>query len=453
MKKIYILALMILLTISTTGCQDQNYQGLTLKGNNSFINKMQSELHNDRSSSVKTKYIASYGSDTNSGSKTKPFKTINYALKKAKSGDTFYIRGGTYDENIVMDDLNGKSDAYICIKNYDNENVKICSDKAKPLININNCSFIKICGVELYGAKGNNASGITIEGSSDLLITHNKFHDIKVNDASKENANGILMLGDKIKTIENILIYDNHFYDCATGWSECISAADNVKNINIIKNTINDTGNIGIDFAGNYGYCKDSSKDQARDCLAAYNTITDCVSLNATSYGIYVDGGKDIDIINNTVKRCSGGIEAGAEQVPKQKQYSTRKIMIKNNTLINNSENAVSIGGYEKKLGWVKDVLVSGNKCIDSGIKDAILTISKADNIRIINNTFSNSKSSSPAVNIELSKKYSRNIEFDSNTYHSQKGKEKISFIYHGKELTGMKMWKKHANEDNARYK
>ncbi len=40
------------------------------------------------------------GDDDNAGSKTQPWKTINYALKQIKAGDTLYLREGTYFENV-----------------------------------------------------------------------------------------------------------------------------------------------------------------------------------------------------------------------------------------------------------------------------------------------------------------------------------------------------------------
>ena len=59
------------------------------------------------------------GSDRNSGSSSSPFKTINYALKKADSGDVIYLYGGIYRESFIID-----KDG-ITMKPYKNEYVLI----------------------------------------------------------------------------------------------------------------------------------------------------------------------------------------------------------------------------------------------------------------------------------------------------------------------------------------
>jgi Right handed beta helix region/Pel9A-like, right handed beta helix region len=47
-----------------------------------------------------TYYTATNGSDANPGSQSQPFRTIKKGLSVLASGDTLYLRGGTYDEAI-----------------------------------------------------------------------------------------------------------------------------------------------------------------------------------------------------------------------------------------------------------------------------------------------------------------------------------------------------------------
>jgi hypothetical protein len=47
-----------------------------------------------------TYYVATTGSDSNTGTTTQPFRTISRGLSFLKLGDTLYIRAGTYAENI-----------------------------------------------------------------------------------------------------------------------------------------------------------------------------------------------------------------------------------------------------------------------------------------------------------------------------------------------------------------
>lgn len=57
---------------------------------------------------------ATNGDDKNDGSKASPWKTVNHAISRAKAGDTFYLRGGTYYENVRIS-LPGRKDAPITI--------------------------------------------------------------------------------------------------------------------------------------------------------------------------------------------------------------------------------------------------------------------------------------------------------------------------------------------------
>ena len=44
-------------------------------------------------------YVATDGNDSNAGSESKPFATLNKANTVVTAGDTVWIRGGVYDLN------------------------------------------------------------------------------------------------------------------------------------------------------------------------------------------------------------------------------------------------------------------------------------------------------------------------------------------------------------------
>ncbi len=62
------------------------------------------------------------GKDDAAGSEKAPWKTINYALKQLKAGDTLYLRGGVYRENVYCA-IAGKKDAPITIRAFPGERV------------------------------------------------------------------------------------------------------------------------------------------------------------------------------------------------------------------------------------------------------------------------------------------------------------------------------------------
>ncbi|MSQ96274.1 MAG: hypothetical protein EXR98_17215 [Gemmataceae bacterium] len=62
------------------------------------------------------------GKDDAAGTEKAPWKSINHALKQLKPGDTLYLRGGVYRENVYCA-IVGKKDAPITIRAYPGERV------------------------------------------------------------------------------------------------------------------------------------------------------------------------------------------------------------------------------------------------------------------------------------------------------------------------------------------
>jgi hypothetical protein len=63
---------------------------------------------------------AARGKDSNDGSSQHPWKTINYALKQLNPGDTLYLRGGEYFENVYCA-IAGTQEKPITIRSYPGE--------------------------------------------------------------------------------------------------------------------------------------------------------------------------------------------------------------------------------------------------------------------------------------------------------------------------------------------
>ena len=56
-------------------------------------------------------FVSMDGNDAASGDYNSPFATIQYAVDQLKTGDTLYIRGGSYHESVVVNGIKGtKSD-------------------------------------------------------------------------------------------------------------------------------------------------------------------------------------------------------------------------------------------------------------------------------------------------------------------------------------------------------
>lgn len=403
-------------------------------------------------------YVSKSGKDSWKGTKKNPFRTISYALTKLEKGDTLYIRGGTYKEEVdIKSDIAGSSSNYITISNAPGERVILdgIGRNAPKLLDIKGASYLKVQGIEIRNAVGKYACGVRIgAGSHHIILCNLKVHDVKVSNQSDVvgSCNGIVAFGDSAKkSIHDLLFYGNKVYDCETGYAEAMTVSGNVRNANMISNTISDTGNIGIDFAGNYGYCSDPAKDFPVNGLIYGNKVSYCKSKYARAYGIYVDGGQKITIAKNTVEKCTGGIEIGAEQKPIKEKYATSNIIVKENMVTGNLEKGITVGGYRTELGWVKKVVVKDNICKNTG-NHAILTLSKCSDVEITGNVFYNSSGDAAVVYSCMSHKYTQDIEFKENIFYNGHSKDNTYFLYLGKKYKSFGKWIKVVGKDAGEY-
>lgn len=394
-------------------------------------------------------YISPDGNDNNPGSETAPFKTFEKALKQFRgnnAGGTIYVKTGSkthvtghrcdllcqsesrgdiklnfsevdvpadFTENLRIKDVHGNANSYITIAsapgNTEKPIISIDQDGSdKKIVYIKNSSYIRLSGLRFWASYGNGAEGIKFSDdyesdANHIIIDNCDFRYITVSSKS-ENGHGISMSGNSAKySINNVLVFNNTFEYMLNGRSECVTAVANVENINIIKNTINKTGNIGIDIGGNYRYCKDENgnvckeRDFARYVYVAKNTVSNEISAyDQTAYAIYADGGQHIQIVGNKVFDCTGAFEIGAEEPCGN--YPTADVLIKGNEIENRVKDAnfasrchvFQIGGYDSgNDGYVKIVRIDGNHVyIDADITHSVFDFSKCQSVTIVNNEF-----------------------------------------------------------------
>lgn len=358
--------------------------------------------------------------------------TLQDAVSSMQGGGTLLIKGGTYrissDGNVCIDmsSLCGTADSYINIMPVPGDKVVFDGSGVKgsdglSCFYMDGTSYARISGITIRGFSDPAAvHAFDIENASDHIIIDNcDITDICVDspELADHCANAVLCYNSSDTVQTDILIADNNIHDCATGWSEAISVDGNAENVNIIGNLISETGNIGIDLAGNYGACPDSSKDFTRNSVVYGNRVTGCRSAYGdTAYGIYADGAHDVMLEANIIKGCSGSIEVGAEQP----SGFAQNVTVRNNLICCNSENELTVGGWtdDSRTGTVIGTKIINNTIINTGDNgsEGVITLSKADGVTLVNNIICNT-SSYDAVTEAFGDAFLKNVSSGSNLF------------------------------------
>lgn len=310
--------------------------------------------------------------------------SINEALEKASSGDTIVIPAGKYSEQIVVSKDNiklvGEAGAVL-----DGTDITP-TETAYAMIKVE-AKDVSISGLEITGFRYDQPTtkirpmGILVEAGSDgASISKCKIHDmgVKYTETSEYyNAHGIMVHGLPDKPVDNVSITGNELYNLTIGNSEALVVNGNVGNFDISGNYVHNCDNIGIDAIG-YEYVDPETgeevhleNDRAHDGKIHDNTVIAISSAKNMTYfgdacagGIYVDGGRDIDIYNNYVAESDIGIEVASEH----HDTATTGIKVYNNTLVENNNLAgISIGGCDpRENGEAKDCQIYNNSVLNT---------------------------------------------------------------------------------------
>ncbi len=347
-------------------------------------------------------------------------KALQEAFSKLKPGDTLILNDGTYYGGAELKEkIHGTFDNWIVVKPKNKGKAIITDgDKANEscrLLRIYGSSYIKFDGLVFDGAKRERScGGIKISPPSHHIVISNcTFKNIQTTKLEKNSlgsANAIVLWGDSASaSINNVLITDNKLEEgITTGKGECITLTGNCEYINVVNNSLKDTGNIGIIVAGsNPSVCPDPSKNFARFVLVKGNTCVNCQSPSKTSAAIYVDGGMHVIIDSNTlsvsdptpsapVGQC--GISLNSEKEISVKAFLPHDILIQNNTINYFGSGAIrcGVGGEKSKRKdcYVGDVIIENNKCDGNAYRsgESVLVFNKCRNITVRDNTFTDSK-------------------------------------------------------------
>jgi hypothetical protein len=328
-----------------------------------------------------TFYVSKAGDDSNPGTQTAPWRTVQHAADTARAGSTVNVRGGIYEELVSIHVSGNASDGYIVFRSYPGETAILDAGHLVPegrsgVLTIHNQSYVRIQGFEIrnYRTAEHRLTplGISVIGSgTHIELLHNNVHHIEQNFQGRDapgrggNGFGIAVYGTDAKTpISELVIEGNEVHHLKTGSSESLVVNGNVTDFRITHNVVHDNNNIGIDVIGFERTAPDPAVDQARDGVVSENLVYNITSRGNPAYGneqnsdgIYVDGGTRVVIERNVMHDVDFGIELASEH----KGRATSYITARNNLIYHSHTAGVSIGGYDPERGHTDHCTIINN--------------------------------------------------------------------------------------------
>lgn len=421
-----------------------------------------------------TYYVSPTGKDSQKGTITSPWKTLQHAADTVPAGSTVYLREGVYKQQLAITRSGSASKGNITFTPYSSEKAVLdgtgqAVDGLQGMIDIQNASYITIKGLEIRNYTTTHAdevpTGISIQGAgSHIQITGNKIHDIKStvslsgNHATGRDAHGIAVYGNKApESLHDITIDHNELYNLVLGSSESLVVNGNVEKFTISHNRLHDNDNIGIDVIGYEGTAPNVKYDVARQGVIKGNTIYNISSTRNPFYGkkipnnsnsagaIYVDGGKDTVIEQNKVYNNDIGIEIASEHAGK----STDNITVRSNIIFSNRLTGIAMGGYDTERGSTINSHIMNNTLYKND------TLNRGNGQLYVqydtrNNVIKNNIMVAGASNVLIYNEYTKNSGniIDYNLYDAPDGSAEATWIWKNKEYAGFPDYRKRSGND-----
>lgn len=332
-------------------------------------------------------HVSPIGDDAHgSGSEDHPYATVQKAVSRITPGTAVIIHKGEYDPFTLDEDASGTKDAPVTICAAPGEKAVI---KAGPPagtdedicgILMENISFITIKGLEITGG----THGIAYySGGQESSPARKSFEDISIRDCMVRQIRGThgicIYGGSPDAPVTGLELTGNEVCDCECGSSETIALNGNIDGFKISDNIVHGSNNIGIDMIGFEGTAKDEASDDpfasdfVRNGICSGNTVCDISTEGNAAYmtdsgydlcagGIYVDGGRDIVISGNDVRRCDIGIEVATEHGPADTPHAKASgVKVLCNRISRCSTAGIALGGYSAGMGYTEDCEFKGN--------------------------------------------------------------------------------------------
>jgi hypothetical protein len=272
-----------------------------------------------------TFFVATSGSDSNPGTRERPWKTVQRAFERLRPGQRALVREGTYTQDHVVERA-GTRTAPITVAAYPGEKVVLRAGSSGgdtyPLRVTSGAAYVRIQGFVLELAKGTSSTNVYFEGRAhDVELTRNEIRFSQDQGVFVENGTRrIHIVGNRIHDngrghesgqhqshgiyIEGAdhLVANNVVYNHPFGFGIQIYPAN--KGTVVVHNTVVGSGHSGIVVGGDEGV----SNIRIRNNILAFNA----------SYGVQMDSDcpSGVSIDRNVIYgNRSGDVQGGCSGV------------------------------------------------------------------------------------------------------------------------------------------
>lgn len=344
------------------------------------------------SASAPTFYVSLAGDDTNPGTLTQPWRTIQKAMNAAVPGSTVHIMAGTYSERLSVN-VSGTSNGFTTFQPYgytgpgtgdsvvlDYASLGTVTDGI-PFLRISNRSYVTIRGLTFqnFACSGGMQQGVRIDGSS----AHVNFVDNKLlHNGPPEGVWGKdAFLSFYVWTPAHHVVIDGNEF----GWIHSVNSEAltvyRASDVTITDNYFHDGDTITIDiFRG-------ASRSVVRGNRIEYwgrKRSDRSFWYGVSSGNIYVTGGRstliernviadsgvgveiqteptdgvtsDTTVRDNVIYRCDQGIQVGINPAYGTDPTRVQDVAVYNNTVYGCDYGAVL--GYARNVVWKNNAFV-----------------------------------------------------------------------------------------------
>ena len=297
-------------------------------------------------------YVSPNGSDSNPGTASMPWRTIQKAANTLVAGESVYIRQGTYYEHVVVAN-SGSQGKFITFQNFPGETVFIDGDKSCPsywsgLFYMTNKAYIRIIGLKLInsnhiGMLASNCNNIYIQDcevscSEDGGIVFEEGSNAFVSNCDIHHNNDIgPSAGHEAVSFDNIDTFEIKYCDVHHNEEEGIDAKYGATNGNIHHNNVyeNNGPNIYISAVNNINVYN----NRVHDTSGLYGPKSGIMLSVEASYNYNQDNLYGINLYNNLIYNNYCGISFWTENGAFS-YTNYHDIYIINNVIYNNTKNS-----------------------------------------------------------------------------------------------------------------